>query len=503
MEALLLTAIEIEAKKRLAKHSRDWYYIHKYRKAFTKRTGKKAKGGKSSTPKSWGHHPHFDPRYCLNHAKFLVKGIWASLQAGTYKPVASLRIEIPKATGGFRTIDSFSIPDAAVAKIFLDNLRHRNAKIFSDSSYAYQLNKTPLDAIIKLKSALALDVAFISQYDFSSYFDSINHAYLDEVLFQKGVFLTTEMERALLRSVLSHDFRSSAGQSGSRTCGTAQGNSLSLFVANVAAHPLDEELGRLNGTFARFADDSVVVNTSYEDALRTAEAFHRFARKSGVKINAIKSSGIRMFSDSPMEMAHISEFEFLGYRFTKNGLFVGSRAKYNIKRRCSKIIYNNLLLHMGRANALNQKRIGKRFKDWDLVTCVNELRSYIYGGLSQTSIDQTLSSNVTIKNISGAVSYFALIEDGSVFRELDGWLANVLQRAYKARAKAAGNLPKHRIIAPLTAERLIDGDWYKFTGINMETKLPSFFSAWRAARKSWLRHGLGGIDPQGMGYVYQ
>ncbi|WP_285019664.1 reverse transcriptase domain-containing protein [Novosphingobium sp. fls2-241-R2A-195] len=502
MESLLLTAIESEAKKRLAKYSRDWYYTHKYRKTFTKRTGKKAKGGASVTPNSWSHHPHFDPRYCINHAKFLAKGIWAALQAGTYKPIASLRVEIPKATGGFRTIDSFSVPDAAVAKIFLNNLRQRNAKIFSDSSYAYQVNKTPLDAVIKLKSAISLDIAFISQYDFSSYFDSIDHKYLDSILFEKGSFLTTEMERSLLRSVLTHDFKSVSGQLGSRDCGTAQGNSLSLFIANVAAHPLDDELGRLNGTFARFADDSVVVNTSYEDALRTAEAFHRFARKSGVKINALKSSGIRMFSDSPMEMAHISEFEFLGYRFTKGGLFVGERAQRNIKRRCSTIIYNNLLLHMRRAKSLNEKRIGKKFKDWDLVTCINELRSYIYGGLSQSSIDRTLSSKATIKNISGAVSYFALVEDGSVFRELDGWLANVLQRAYKARIDIAANLPKKRAITPLTSEQLIDGGWYKFSGISMETKLPSFFSAWRAARKSWSRHGLGGIDPQGMGYAY-
>ena len=503
MEALLLTAIESEAKKRLAKHSRDWYYIHKYRKTFTKRTGKKAKGGKASVPKSWDHHPHFDPRYCLNHSKFLAKGIWAALQAGSYKPIASLRIEIPKNSGGFRTIDSFSVPDAAVAKVFLDNLRMRNAKIFSDSSYAYQINKTPLDAVIKLKSAISLDIAFISQYDFSAYFDSIDHSYIDDILFKKGAFLTTQMERNLLQSVLTHEFKSVSGQTGSRTCGTAQGNSLSLFIANVAAHALDDELGRLNGTFARFADDSVVVNTSYEDALRTAEAFHRFARKSGVKINAIKSSGIRMFADAPMEMAHISEFEFLGYRFTKSGLYVGSRAIHNIKRRCSAIIYNNLLLHPRRVNAISQKRLGHGFKDWDLVTCINELRSYVYGGLSQAAIDQTLNSKETIKNISGAVSYFALVEDWRVFRELDGWLVNVLQRAYSERIKTAANASKKRIIASLPTERLIDGKWYKFSGIPMETKLPSFFSAWRAARKSWSRHGLGGIDPQGMGYAYK
>jgi RNA-directed DNA polymerase len=426
MESLLLTAIESEAKKRLSKHSRNWYYIHKYRRTFTKRTGKQAKGGASTIPSSWAHHNHFDPRYCLNHSRFLAKGIWSALQSGTYKPVPSLRVHIPKGGGGTRTIDSFSVPDAALAKIFLNNLRLRNAKIFSDSSYAYQHQKTPLDAVIRLQSSLKLDVMFVSQYDFSTYFDSIDHAYLANLLSKEGPFLTTSMERSLLQSVLTHDYVDGPTRRGSRICGTPQGNSLSLFLANVAAHPLDEELGRLNGTFARFADDSVVVNTSYEDALRTAEAFHRFAKASGVSINSAKSSGIRMFSDAPMEMAHISEFDFLGYKFRRSGLYVGDRARARIKRRCSRIIYNNLLLHLRRAKSLSKQRVGRGFRDWDLVTCINEVRAFVYGGLSQSSLDQTLSGKSAIRNIPGAVSYFALVADGAVFRELDGWLADVL-----------------------------------------------------------------------------
>jgi RNA-directed DNA polymerase len=243
MERPLLAAIESEAKKRLSKYSRDRYYIHKYRRTFTKRTGKRAKVGAATVPSSWEHHNHFDPRYCLNHSRFLMKGIWSALQGGTYKPVPSLRVQIPKGGGGNRTIDSFSVPDAAVAKIFLDNLRVRNAKIFSDSSYAYQHQKTPLDAVIRLQASLKLDVMFISQYDFSSYFDSIDHVYLTNLLSKQGPFLTTAMERNLLQSILTHDYIQSPTQQGTRTRGIPQGHSLSLFLANVAAHPLDAELG--------------------------------------------------------------------------------------------------------------------------------------------------------------------------------------------------------------------------------------------------------------------
>ncbi len=346
---------------------------------------------------------------------------------------------------------------------------------------AYQIGKTPLDAVIRLLSALKLDVMFISQYDFSSYFDAIEHKYVRDILSEHGVFLTTSMERRLLNSILEHEFIDASGISKTRTCGTPQGNSLSLFIANVAAHPLDEELSRLNGTFARFADDSVVVNTTYEDALRTAEAFHRFSKKSGVAINSIKSSGIRMFSDTPMEMANICEFVFLGYSFKRSGIYMSDRAITAIKRRCSQIIYNHLLLHLRRTKSLSKKRIGLGFRDWDLVTCINELRSYIYGGLSQSSIDLLLSGSGDIRNVSGAVSYFALVADSSGFRQLDGWLADVLSRAYVARVQAAAQAG--RTMRPLTKRQFVTGSWYKFPALAMETKLPSFFTAWRSAKE--------------------
>lgn len=500
MERAILQAIESEATKRLARYSRDAYYIHKHRRSFSKRTGQLAAGKAPSPPQSWAFHKHFDPRYCINHSKFLARGIWSSLKSGEYEPKPALRVAIPKPNGSYRTIDIFSVPDAAVARIFLDSLRLRNSKIFSDRSYAYQLDKTPLDAVMKLQSSLRRETLFISQYDFASYFDSLNHSYLDGLI-DNSSFLITPIERSLLKATIRHQYTIASGATDRRVRGTPQGNSLSLFLANLAAHPLDEDLDLLNGTFTRFADDSVVINTSYEDALRTAAVFHRFATTSGSSINAVKSTGIRLFSESAREISTISEFDFLGYKFRRNGLHVGDKAISAIKQRCSKIIYNHLLLHLRRTGKIAKSRIGPRFRDWDLVTCINELRSYIYGGFSQDSLDNILSGAAPSKNVSGAVSYFALVADSAVFRELDGWLANILSRAYGARiaiAKARARIS----ISPIRRDRLVDGKWYRFTPLPLETRLPSFFLAWRAARMSWSQRGPAGIDSQGLGYAY-
>lgn len=495
-------AIEEEAKKRLARYSQAQYYKHKYASTFSKRTGLKAKLKPHSLPEAWDFHRQYDPRYCLNHARFLARGLWHSLQAGTYTPVEALRRSLPKPTGGQRVIDAFSIPDAAIAKIFARNLIRRNAKAFSDASYAYHEGKTNLDAVLRIKSMVQGETIFVSQYDFTKFFDSIGHEYLRGCLSKKGEFLTTTMERSVISAIMGHSWRDLDGNSGTRIEGIPQGNSISLFLANVAAHSLDRDLGRLSGSFARFADDSVVVNLSYEDALKSSEAYARFSSMSGVKINKLKSTGIRIFSDVPCEMAHIPEFSFLSYKFTRDGLGMSKKAEANIKRRCVKIIYNNLLLHLRNTKKISKGRRGLGFIDWDLVTCVNELRRYIYGGKKQHELESFLAGTASIGRFAGAVGYFCLLEGGTKFRELDGWLVYILGSMYKRRLellpkklKASGGL--------ITDEELISGNWYDFPTIPLETSLPSFFTAWRAARKNFAKHGLGGVDTTGEGYAYE
>ncbi|APG91876.1 reverse transcriptase domain-containing protein [Sinorhizobium americanum] len=502
MLSVIEKAIEDEAKKRLARYSQAQYYKHKYASVFSKRTGSKAKLKPHSLPAAWDFHRQFDPRYCLNHSKFLSRGLWRSLQVGNYIPLEALRRSFPKPTGGVRIIDAFSIPDAAIAKIFAKNLIRRNAKAFSDASYAYQEGKTNLDAVLRLRTMIQGETVFVSQYDFTKFFDSISHVYLRNCLSKGGDFLTTTMERGVLSAVMTHTWRDLDGNVGVRDEGIPQGNSISLFLANVAAHSLDKDLGSLSGSFARFADDSVVVNLSYEDALKSSEAYARFSKISGVKINKVKSTGIRIFSDVPCEMAHIDEFSFLSYKFTRHGLGMSAKAEANIKRRCAKIMYNNLLLHLRRTKKLAAGRRGAGFVDWDLVTCVNELRRYIYGARRQDEIDDFLNGVGRIGRSTGAVGYFCLLEDSAKFRQLDGWLLHVLQAMYSRRLQL---LPKKlkSSAKQISDEKLLSGEWYDFPAISMETSLPSFFTGWRAARKNFAKHGLGGVDPTGEGYAYE
>lgn len=245
-----------------------------------------------------------------------------------------------------------------------------------------------------------------------------------------------------------------------------------------------------------------MINYRYDDALDCENSMSLFSENSKIQLNRQKSGGIAIFSQRSAEMKTVNFFDFLSYRFLPDKIQPSPKSIAAIKRRCSRIIYNNLLLYPRRVNAVSIHRFGTGFIDWDLVTCINELRRYIYSRRPQHEIDRVLLGEFSIRNMGGPVSYFCLVPDGTVFRELDGWLSDVVHRAYKKRLSLVRSLSVECPTKEVSKKSLLDGSWYKYESLPQEAKLPSFFTAWRVARLSWSRHGLGGVDPRGMVYAY-
>tara|TARA_Y100000815_G_scaffold270541_1_gene295399 strand:+ start:275 stop:646 length:372 start_codon:yes stop_codon:yes gene_type:complete len=123
--------------------------------------------------------------------------------------------------------------------------------------------------------------------------------------------------------------------------------------------------------------------------------------------------------------------------------------------------------------------------------------------MSQDTIDRYLNGDINLTNIQGAVSYFSLVEIGDQFRALDGWLIDILHRALSERARIIRSTTASKRHKAISKDQLIDGSWYKRRMLEMETRAPSFHTAWRASRKSLARHGIGGVDAIGMGYGYE
>jgi retron-type reverse transcriptase len=511
VQEIIEQAIVRKARAVLRKQRIDKASAHKYAQRYLKRTGAAPGTPSVNDPTWWANHPHFNPRYCISHAKYLSRTIWRKLQEGTYEPVPAIQFDIPKPDGSTRQIMAFTIPDSALANVIHKNATKRNINLFSSYSFAYRPDKNVFDAILNLKRSLEGSKSYIIQYDFSKYFDSIDHAYLLKIASNKEVFILSDAERVAISAFLRHTYSNVTqyqfGIFDERISGVPQGSSLSLFLSNAAAHELDMSLERQNGIFVRFADDVVAVTHSYKDALAVAARFRAHCKSAGLSINYKKSPGIMLFGGSPerekrqftldtddgAKLKTIKEIDYLGHRISATGIGLPPKSIKRIKRRIASIIYKHLFLHRRGAGGLfNPTRVGTGFFDWDLVTCINEIRSYIYGGMREAQIVAFLENDVKPPFIRGLMGFFPLTTDVQQLKDLDGWLLNVFSRAQRERnhVTTAFGHPTRTLIKA----EIISGSWYNYPGIANDMTLPSFVRSWRASRKYYLRYGLSNIQ---------
>ncbi|MGX5714315.1 reverse transcriptase domain-containing protein [Sphingopyxis terrae subsp. ummariensis] len=337
MESELREEIECKAQAVLAKQRSEAKRAERYGRRFERRTGIAANVPPQVNPAHWAFHPQFDPVHCIRHSKYIAKHIWRKIEAGTYEPIPAVKFDIPKPGGGTRPIMSFSIPDSALANLLHRRLTKRNSRLFSGYSYAYRKDRNVFDAILLLQRSLWNSKTYIIQYDFRAFFDSISQEYLKKIVSDENRFIISMAERNVINSFLSHRYaRFDEYQTAGfllRERGVPQGSSLSLFLANAAAHDLDLALERQNGTFVRFADDVVAVTHSYTDAARVAAQFRLHCNATELEINYEKSPGIKYFDIGPSldsrslfidhddggNLETIDKFDFLGHSFSQHG----------------------------------------------------------------------------------------------------------------------------------------------------------------------------------------
>jgi hypothetical protein len=355
VQELIEEAIVRKAKAVLRKQRIDRAATIKYSQKYLKRTNQTPGPPNLADPSWWSMHPHFNPRYCISHAKYLSRVIWRKLQAGTYEPTPAIQFDIPKPDGSTRQIMAFTIPDSALANVIHRTATNRNINLFSSYSFAYRPDKNVFDAILNLKKSINNPKSYIVQYDFSKYFDSIEHAYLRKIVNNKDIFLLSNAERTAIDAFIRHSYAPiheyGSGIYEVRETGVPQGSSLSLFLSNAASHELDIALERQNGTFVRFADDVVAITHTYRDALAVASKFRSHCRAAGLKINFEKSPGILLLGGSPdreereftidtddaSRLSSINHIDYLGHRLTHDRV---SLPRKSVKKNKEENIFN-------------------------------------------------------------------------------------------------------------------------------------------------------------------
>lgn len=499
MQHALKLEIKRLSRRAFEKIAKAKYLEEEYQKRFKKRTDIAATPSTKRTASPIDKH--FDPSYCSRHANFLAKTIWYKVRNKTYEPKPAICYHIPKTNGTKREIMAFTIPDAALANVVLRRARDRNLKRLYPSSYAYHPHKNVFDAILALREYDQCGKLFAVQIDFEKYFDNIPTRYLRKKIENYKQVSLTPHERHVFERFMRHQFADRNNYMGGcfqrRHKGTPQGSSVSLLLANLANHDLDVQLTASAGRFVRFADDIVALCSDYSQAQLIEKCFFNHCKASGLKINSKKSPGIAILSNDKQELRAFKSFDYLGYRFTPQGLTIQDRTIRRLKTRVSRLINLYLLNYLKFGFNKNRCSITQPSYDWDLLGFMSELRRSLYGGLTEEQLSDFIHKGERLTKMRGLMGFYCLLDDPTPLKKMDGWMLSITRRAMQARNMLLSS--RYNANCPMPSnEQLATGTWLNpeaWRGDDLpDSRMPSMVRGWRAARKHFYTCGLEKVE---------
>lgn len=244
--------------------------------------------------------------------------IWNRMSSGTYFPPPVKSVEIPKSSGGIRTLGVPTVADRVAQMVVKMYLEPEVEPKFHPDSYGYRPNKSAHDAVAKAAERCH-QKWWVIDLDIKSFFDSLDHE-----LMMKMVRLHTNCRWILLyiERWLKAPLQREDGTLVARDRGSPQGSVISPLLANIYLHHafdtwMVKNCPRVN--FERYADDIVV--HCYEGQTRNVLSDITWRLKQfKLEVHPEKTKSVFCKqADRPGDYPNTA-FDFLGFTFRPRGM---------------------------------------------------------------------------------------------------------------------------------------------------------------------------------------